>query len=112
MAASPPEQASPARLLVVEDDDTIRETIAEALGSEGFIVDAVSSGNGALERFKGSPDSQPCDLVLLDLMLPGVSGLDVCRYVRRRGFSTPMSLSVLVTAKPIVVWVLRSVQTT
>ncbi|MEB3176724.1 MAG: response regulator transcription factor [Synechococcus sp.] len=90
MAVSPPTQASPARLLVVEDDDTIRETIAEALISEGFLVDAVSSGNGALEHFKGSPDNQPCDLVLLDLMLPGVSGLDVCRYVRRRGFSTPI----------------------
>ena len=65
MAVSPPPQAPPARLLVVEDDDTIRETISEALGIEGFIVDAVSSGNGALERFKGSPEHQPCDLVLL-----------------------------------------------
>jgi two-component system phosphate regulon response regulator PhoB len=80
----------PARLLVVEDDDTIRETISEALSKEGFTVDSVATGNGALERFKGSPDQQPCDLVLLDLMLPGVSGLDVCRYVRRRGFSTPI----------------------
>ena len=90
VAVSPLAPASPARLLVVEDDDTIRETIAEALTTEGFVVDAVSSGNGALEHFKGSPDKQPCDLVLLDLMLPGVSGLDVCRYVRRRGFSTPI----------------------
>ena len=90
MAVSPPPEAPPTRLLVVEDDDTIRETIAEALSSEGFEVDAVASGSTALERFKGSPDNPSCDLVLLDLMLPGVSGLDVCRYVRRRGFSTPI----------------------
>ena len=90
MAVSPPPEAPPTRLLVVEDDDTIRETIAEALSSEGFEVDAVASGSTALERFKGSPENPSCDLVLLDLMLPGVSGLDVCRYVRRRGFSTPI----------------------
>ena len=90
MAVSPPPEAPPTRLLVVEDDDTIRETIAEALSSEGFQVDAVASGSTALERFKGSPENPSCDLVLLDLMLPGVSGLDVCRYVRRRGFSTPI----------------------
>ena len=90
MAASSPSQTNPARLLVVEDDETIRETITEALINEGFLVEAVATGNGALERFKGSPDQQPFDLVLLDLMLPGVSGLDVCRYVRRRGFSTPI----------------------
>ncbi|MFZ4803808.1 MAG: response regulator transcription factor [Synechococcus lacustris] len=90
MAVSPPSQASPARLLVVEDDDTIRETISEALSAEGFTVDAVATGNGALDHFKGSPEQQPFDLILLDLMLPGVSGLDICRYVRRRGFSIPI----------------------
>jgi len=75
---------------VVEDDDTIRETISEALSAEGFTVDAVATGNGALDHFKGSPEQQPFDLILLDLMLPGVSGLDICRYVRRRGFSIPI----------------------
>ena len=45
--------------MVVEDDDTIRETIAETLSSEGFEVDAVASGSTALERFKGSPDNPP-----------------------------------------------------
>jgi len=90
VAVSPPSQASPARLLVVEDDDTIRETISEALSAEGFTVDAVATGNGALDHFKGSPEQQPFDLILLDLMLPGVSGLDICRYVRRRGFSIPI----------------------
>jgi two-component system, OmpR family, phosphate regulon response regulator PhoB len=90
MAATPPPQAQPARLLVVEDDDTIRETLTEVLQRESFLVDPVATGTAALERFKGSPDRDPVDLVLLDLMLPGVSGLDVCRYIRRRGFSTPI----------------------
>ena len=90
MAVITPSKAAPARLLVVEDDETIRETISEALSSEGFLVDSVGSGNGALDHFKGSPEKQPFDLILLDLMLPGVSGLDICRYVRRRGFSIPI----------------------
>ncbi|MEB3239500.1 MAG: response regulator transcription factor [Cyanobacteriota bacterium] len=90
MAATPPPQAQPARLLVVEDDDTIRETLTEVLQRESFAVDPVATGTAALERFKGAPDRDPVDLVLLDLMLPGVSGLDVCRYIRRRGFATPI----------------------
>lgn len=58
--------------------------------AEGFDVDADASGSSALDRFKGSLDTASWDLVLLDVMLPGVNGLDFCRYLRRRGFNTPI----------------------
>ena len=80
----------------MEDDDTIRETIAESLTAEGFLVDAVAHGNTALDRFQDTPETSGFDLILLDLMMPGVHGLDLCRYLRRRGFTTPI---LIVSAK-------------
>ena len=58
--------------------------------AEGFDVDADASGSSALDRFKGSLDTAIWDLILLDVMLPSVNGLDFCRYLRRRGFDTPI----------------------
>lgn len=80
----------------MEDDDTIRETIAESLTAEGFLVDAVAHGNAALDHFQDTPETSAFDLILLDLMMPGVHGLDFCRYLRRRGFTTPI---LIVSAK-------------
>jgi two-component system phosphate regulon response regulator PhoB len=76
-------------LLVVEDDDTIRETIRDALFIEGFEVLACGDGREALELLQrqGKP---PYDLVVLDLMLPGMSGLDICRQLRASGDQTPI----------------------
>ena len=72
----------PARLLVVEDDETIRETVAEALGQEGFAVEACGDGLQALALLNNS-DAQ-FDLMVLDVMLPGLGGLDLCRQLRQR----------------------------
>lgn len=74
------EQASPSkRILVVEDEDTMRGMIAQYLTAEGYEVEGVATGSAALSSLEGfSPD-----LVLLDWMLPGgMSGLDVCREMR------------------------------
>jgi two-component system phosphate regulon response regulator PhoB len=79
--------ASP--LLVVEDDDTIRETIRDALFAEGFEVSTCADGRSALHLLKRQQDS-PYALVVLDLMLPGMSGLDVCRQLRAAGDQTPI----------------------
>jgi two-component system phosphate regulon response regulator PhoB len=76
-------------LLVVEDDDTIRETIREALCVEGFEVAACADGRDALDLLNQHKDS-PYALVVLDLMLPGLSGLDVCRQLRAAGDQTPI----------------------
>ncbi len=90
MAIKPPNQQASSQLLLVEDDDTIRETIAESLTAEGFVVDAVANGNAALDYFQGGPDARRFDLILLDLMMPGVHGLDFCRYLRCLGIITPI----------------------
>ena len=66
------------RLLVVEDDDTIRETVREAMAMEGFSVSAAADGLTAWEQL----GKQSFDLVVLDLMLPGLNGLDLCRRLR------------------------------
>jgi DNA-binding response OmpR family regulator len=65
-------------ILVVEDDETLRETLLEALEAEGYRTIGAANGRDGLARFRGD---QP-DLVLLDLMLPELSGIDVCRIIR------------------------------
>jgi len=65
-------------ILVVEDEPTLRETLAEALADDGFHVIAAADGRAALTRFRAD---RP-DLVLLDVMLPELSGIEVCRIIR------------------------------
>jgi len=78
-------------ILVVEDETTLRETLAEALEAEGFKVVSAADGREALTRFRAD---QP-DLVLLDVMLPELSGVEVCRIIRAES-SVPI---VMLTAK-------------
>jgi DNA-binding response OmpR family regulator len=66
-------------ILVVDDEPTLRETLAENLEVEGFRVVTAVDGRTAIDRFR---DSAP-DLVILDLMLPELSGIEVCRAIRR-----------------------------
>lgn len=69
-------------VLVVEDDQSIRETVVEVLQAEGFEV--LSSANGAEALQQITSDSSPAiHLLVLDLMLPGLGGLDLCRELRR-----------------------------
>ncbi|MDQ4032147.1 MAG: response regulator transcription factor [Actinomycetota bacterium] len=70
-----------ARVLLVEDDERIRQALGLALADEGYEVIEAGSGEEALARL----GSTTVDLVLLDLMLPGVDGLAVCRTLRSRG---------------------------
>jgi two-component system phosphate regulon response regulator PhoB len=76
-------------LLIVEDNDTIRETIREALFIEGFEVSACADGQRALDLIQQRKET-PFALVVLDLMLPGISGLDLCRRLRAAGDQTPI----------------------
>lgn len=78
------------RLLVVEDDDTIRETIRDCLELEGFAVTACGNGRDALQSIQRAPDGEGFALVVLDLMLPGLGGLDVCRQLRAVNDQTPI----------------------
>jgi two-component system response regulator RegX3 len=80
-----------ARVLVVDDEPAIRESVAYALEREGFDVEAVADGESALETAR----TVPLDAIVLDIMLPDVPGTEVCR--RLRGVSAvPI---VLLTAK-------------
>ncbi|MGW6022520.1 response regulator transcription factor [Streptomyces sp. NPDC055099] len=71
----------PLRVLVVDDDPTVAEVVAGYLERGGFQVDRAEDGPGALER---AGVLRP-DLVVLDLMLPGMDGLEVCRRLRGKG---------------------------
>lgn len=80
-----------AKILVVEDEVSYRETLAILLPKEGHEVVVAADGHEALVRFK---DSNP-DLILLDLMLPGISGNEVCRTIRQTS-NVPI---IMLTAK-------------
>lgn len=67
------------RILVVDDEPSIRELVKFNLEKAGYVVDCLDDGNKAVERIKDSPPS----LLVLDLMLPGIDGLEVCRRVRQ-----------------------------
>ena len=67
------------RILVVDDEEGIRELVGTYLRNEGFDVEQVADGETALERFR----NQPFDLLVLDLRLPGLDGYDVLREIRR-----------------------------
>lgn len=70
--------ARPARILVVDDNDTLRTLIAQALESEGYVAIAASSGEEALEVARFSPP----DLCLVDHVMPGMNGAELIRAMR------------------------------
>ena len=70
--------ATPARLLVVEDDEVINESLTLRLEVQGYAVTRAFDGPGAVEAFTADPP----DVVLLDIMLPGFDGLEVCRRIQ------------------------------
>ncbi|MCL2785301.1 MAG: response regulator transcription factor [Propionibacteriaceae bacterium] len=67
------------RLLLVEDSQDVRETLAYLLTREGYEVRTAADGGKALDEF----EDYPPDIILLDLMIPEISGIDVCRTIRR-----------------------------
>ncbi|MDQ3450028.1 MAG: response regulator, partial [Actinomycetota bacterium] len=71
---------APTRILVVEDDPTVSEVVTEYLRLAGHEVDAVADGLAALAM----ANARTPDLVVLDLMLPGIDGFEVCRRLRAR----------------------------
>ena len=79
------------RILVVEDEESFSEALAYLLAREGFDVGVADTGIKAIEEF----DRNGADLVLLDLMLPGLSGTEVCRQLRSRS-NVPI---IMLTAK-------------
>jgi len=79
------------KILVVEDEASFSEALSYVLGKEGFEVTVADTGDGAIAAF----DKGGADLVLLDLMLPGLSGTEVCKQLRSRS-DVPI---IMLTAK-------------
>jgi len=73
-------------ILVVEDEQALRQALGVRLRSEGYVVDTAEDGNAGLEK----ATNHPFDLIILDVMLPYHSGLDVCRSIRQMGLATPI----------------------
>lgn len=74
------------RVLLVEDETKMRESVAEGLALEGWMVESAGGGQRAIELI----DAQAFDLLVLDWNLPGLDGLDVLRHLRGRGVRTPV----------------------
>jgi len=80
------------RILIVEDEPDLAFGLADDLRVEGYDVEVASTGENAARRAR----EDRWDLILLDIMLPGKDGLEVCRELRREGMRTPI---IMVTAK-------------
>lgn len=81
-------------VLVVEDEDLIRETVADALRQETYKVSTAANGKEAVEFLEELAQQDyatlPLNLLILDLMLPHVSELEICRFLRSRGSDIPI----------------------
>ena len=84
------------KILVVDDERAVRESLRRALELEGYEIELAADGREALERLQA--DSQP-DALILDVLMPGVDGLEVCRRLRRAGSRLPV---LMLTARDAV----------
>jgi DNA-binding response OmpR family regulator len=82
----------PQKILIAEDDRNIRGGLADALELEGYLISEAADGSAALREF----NSFRPDLILLDVMMPGLNGYEVCRQIRR---SDPLVPIMMLTAK-------------
>jgi len=83
------------RILIVDDDRALREALRRNLGLAGYEVEVAADGTAALAQVEGEPP----DAVVLDVGLPGIDGLEVCRWLRRAGNRVPV---LMLTARDAV----------
>src|ERR1700761_556246 len=102
-AASSPAPRSAGRVLVVEDDRSLAELYRTVLRTSGFEVECAGDGQSALERFQ----REPCDLIITDLTMPGMSGMDLLSRIRSRDPDIPV---MIITAAPHVDSAMRAVE--
>lgn len=91
------------QILVIEDEPTLSRLLTYNLGQEGYTVQAIDNGSDGLKAAL----RQPFDLILLDLMLPGMSGFDILSNLRKQGVATPVIILTARTAEEEVVQGLR-----
>jgi len=73
-------------ILLVDDEEALRITLSDRLRNEGYVVDLASDGNSGFEK----ATTFPFDLIVLDILLPGRNGLNLCRDIRVVGLRTPI----------------------
>ena len=78
------------RVLLAEDDRAVRESLARAMTLEGYEVSAVNDGAAALQHLRDDSVDVPPDIILLDVSMPAVDGLTVCRVLRSEGVRIPI----------------------
>lgn len=83
------------RILIVEDDPSVARFIEQAFKEAGYVTVVASDGDSAFRL----ASSQPFELILLDIMLPGMDGLEVCRQLREQGLRTPI---LMLTARDLL----------
>jgi two-component system alkaline phosphatase synthesis response regulator PhoP len=84
------------RILIVEDDPAVRDVVEHALSREGMETETASDGEEALERLRAAG---PFDLVVLDVMLPGMDGISVCQELRNGDSPSTEAPVVMLTAR-------------
>jgi two-component system, OmpR family, response regulator MprA len=77
------------KILVVDDERAVRDSLRRALELEGYDIELAADGSEALTRLTENGESQP-DAVILDVLMPGIDGLEVCRRLRRHGNRVPV----------------------
>jgi two-component system response regulator MprA len=77
------------KILVVDDERAVRESLRRALELEGYEIELAADGQEALQRLEANGDGQP-DAVILDVLMPVIDGLEVCRRIRRSGNRVPV----------------------
>src|SRR5437868_7140433 len=83
------------RILIVDDEEPLRTVVRRALVLEGYDVDEADSGETGIEFLR----DEPVDAVILDVLMPGIDGLEVCRRLRATGDRTPV---LMLTARETV----------
>ena len=91
----PATAAPPARILIVDDEPAVRQSLASSLEFEGYRVGEAADGAVALERV----ETDPPDLIVLDVLMPRMDGLTTCRRLRARGATMPV---LMLTARDMV----------
>jgi two-component system, OmpR family, response regulator MprA len=86
------------KILVVDDERAVRESLRRALELEGYEIELAADGLEALQLLEANGDAQP-DAVILDVLMPAVDGLEVCRRIRRGGNRVPV---LMLTARDAI----------
>ena len=88
------------RILLIEDDELIAQKLRAKLTHQNYTIDVAADGQTGL----GQAEAFSYDLILLDVMLPKIDGISICRRLRTQGIKTPILLLTAQDSRPIRLW--------